>query len=315
MTSEKLTIGISACLIGQEVRFDKSHKRSAFCTDALGAFVDYQAFCPEVAVGLPIPRPTIRQIEKDNMIHVSRPDGSGDVTDALIAYGKKVAETTQHLSGFIFTAKSPSCGMERVKVYSPDGKKCEKQGVGLFAQQIMEHNPNLPCEENGRLNDPLIKENFVLRVYVYRQWQLLMQGGLTKRALFEFHAQHKYLLMAHHVEQYKLLGRLLGQSNDNIDELAQQYITGLMSGLKSKATRKTHTNTLMHLMGYFKKDLTKGQKQELLTYIKSYRAGLMPLLAPLTLFKHYMSQYPKKYLTQQSYFDPYPLELRLRYGY
>jgi uncharacterized protein YbgA (DUF1722 family)/uncharacterized protein YbbK (DUF523 family) len=311
----KLKIGISACLAGQEVRFDKSHKRSNFCMDVLTEFVDFQPFCPEMAVGLPTPRPTVRQIQKNDIITVSRPDGSGDITEALQAYGKKVAEHSSHLSGFVFCAKSPSCGMERVKVYSEDGKKCEKQGVGLFAEQIMKHNPNLPCEENGRLNDPLLRENFILRVFVYQQWQQVINGNLTKSALFEFHASNKYLLMAHHVASYKQLGRLLAQSTLDIEELADQYITGLMSALKNRATRKTHANTMYHLMGYFKKELNKEQKSELLDHIEQYRAGLLPLLAPLTLFKHYLRTFPKTYLINQRYFDPYPVELKLRYGY
>jgi uncharacterized protein YbbK (DUF523 family) len=211
--NKRITLGISACLAGQQVRFDRSHKKSTFCIDQLGKFVDYQPFCPEVAIGLPIPRPTIRQIRQGDVIKVSRPDGSGDVTEALQTYGKKVANSISHLSGFVFCAKSPSCGMERVKVYNLEGTGSDASGVGAFAAEIMQANPLLPCEENGRLNDPIIRENFVMRVYVYNQWQQLVEQGLTKHQLIQFHSNHKYLLMAHHIELYKELGRLLGTSD------------------------------------------------------------------------------------------------------
>jgi uncharacterized protein YbgA (DUF1722 family)/uncharacterized protein YbbK (DUF523 family) len=313
--SNKLVIGLSACLAGQEVRFDKSHKRSNFCMDVLSEFVEYKTFCPEMAVGLPTPRQTVRQIEKDNIITVSRPDGSGDITDALNRYGEQVATKIPNLSGFVFCAKSPSCGMERVKVYSEDGRSCKKEGVGVFAYQIMKHNPNLPCEENGRLNDPLLRENFILRVFVYHQWQQLLAKGITKNALFDFHASNKYLLMAHHVESYKTLGRILAEATDDLEPVAERYISGLMSALSHRATRKTHANTMYHLMGYFKKELNQEQKSELLDNIEQYRLGLLPLLAPLTLFKHYLKTFPKDYLINQRYFDPYPVELKLRYGY
>lgn len=312
---EEIKIGISACLTGQQVRFDKSHKRSNFCMDELSKFVSFVPHCPEVAVGLPVPRPTVRQIKKDDVIHVSRPDGSMEVAEALKEFGEQIAHQSDSLSGFIFCAKSPSCGMERVKVYSEEGHLLNNDGIGVFAEQIMKHNPLLPCEENGRLNDALIRENFVTRVLVYKQWQNLVESGVTKHKLCQFHAKHKYLLMAHHPVVYKELGRYLAQSEEAIELLADGYIAGLMKGLQKKATRKTHCNTLQHLLGYFKRELSKEQKQEMVEQIEGYRKGLLPLLAPLTLLKHYLREFPKPYLQGQSYFDPYPAELRLRYGY
>lgn len=312
---EDIKIGISACLTGQQVRFDKSHKRSNFCMDELSKFVSFVPFCPEMAVGLPVPRPTVRQVQAGDVIKVCRPDGTMDVSDDLQEYGKQVALKSDAMSGFVFCAKSPSCGMERVKVYSEEGHLLNNDGIGAFAEQIMKHNPLLPCEENGRLNDALLRENFVTRVLVYNQWQRLQESGVTKHKLFQFHAKHKYLLMAHNPVVYKELGRFLGQGEESIEALAQGYITGLMTGLQKKATRKTHCNTLQHLLGYFKKELNKEQKQEMLEQIEGYRLGLLPLLAPLTLLKHYLREFPKPYLQGQSYFDPYPAELRLRYGY
>lgn len=310
-----LQIGISACLIGEKVRFDASSKSSTFCIKELGQHVTYKSFCPEVAVGLPIPRPTIRQIKENDLIQVSRPDGSGDVTDALKAYGKKIGEMISHLSGYVFCAKSPSCGMERVKIYNKDGNALKSDGIGVFAKEIMTANPLLPCEENGRLNDPLIRENFVARIYAYKHWQNLEASGLTKHKLTTFHSNYKYTLMSHDLVAYKALGQLLGRADLPLEQVASDYILGLMNALKVIATRKKHANTLTHIQGYFSKDLQSNQRQELCEQIAAYRNGLVPLIAPLTLIKHYLLQFPKKYIADQSYLSPYPDELRLRYAY
>ncbi|MDP4984786.1 YbgA family protein [Pseudoalteromonas tunicata] len=310
-----IIIGISACVEGQQVRFDRGHKKSDFCVNELGKHVKYRGFCPEVAIGMPIPRPTVRQIKKGDLIIVSRPDGEGDVTEQLTAYGKKIAASVSDLSGFIFCQKSPSCGMERVKVYYEHGQSSEPTGIGLFAKEIMAANPLLPCEENGRLNDAGLRENFVIRVFTYRHWQDLVASGLTKHKLITFHSEHKYLLMSHHLPSYKALGQLLARADLSIDEMAEQYISGLMGGLKHLANRKSHSNTLQHLQGYFKKNIDKAQKQELAEHIEGFRQGLVPLLVPLTLINHYLKQYPKAYLAAQVYLSPYPTDLKLRYGY
>jgi uncharacterized protein YbgA (DUF1722 family)/uncharacterized protein YbbK (DUF523 family) len=315
VAKEDLHIGISACLIGEKVRFDASNKPSNFCIHELGQHVTYKAYCPEVAIGLPIPRPTIRQIKKDDVISVSRPDGSGDVTEALQAYGKKIAGVIGNLSGYVFCAKSPSCGMERVKIYSPEGNALVSDGIGAFTKEIMAANPLLPCEENGRLNDPLIRENFVARIYAYKHWQNLEASGLTKHKLTTFHSQYKYTVMSHDLVAYKSLGQLLARADLPLEEMAKQYISELMAALSIKATRKKHANTLAHIQGYFSKHLKSNERQELCKQIDSYREGLIPLIAPLTLINHYLLQYPKDYLAKQAYLSPYPDELRLRYAY
>lgn len=311
----KLTIGISACVLGEKVRYDTGHKRSYFCTEELSEFANFKAFCPEVAIGLPIPRPTIRQIIKDNIITVSRPDGSGDVTEKLTAYGKHVAGQISHLSGFIFCAKSPSCGMERVKVHHHHGKGSDSNGIGFFAREVMKANPLLPAEENGRLNDAVIRENFITRVFTYQKWLELKESGLTKHKLIQFHSQQKYLVMSHHIESYRQLGKLLARADIDINEQSALYISGLMAALKNKASRKSHTNTLHHLQGYFKKQLDAAKRDELTNEIAAYRKGLSPLLVPLTLIKHYLIEFPNEYLMQQAYLNPHPQALRLRYGY
>ncbi len=312
---EDLHIGISACLVGEKVRFDASNKPSNFCIHELGQHVTYKTFCPEVAIGLPIPRPTIRQIKHNDLIHVSQRDGSGDVTEALQAYGQKIAKMTKHLSGYVFCAKSPSCGMERVKVYSPEGNSLKSDGIGVFANEIMAANPLLPCEENGRLNDPLIRENYVARVYAYKHWQDVEASGLTKHKLTSFHSQYKYTVMSHDLVAYKNLGQLLARADLPLEQMASEYISGLMAALSIKATRKKHANTLAHIQGYFSKHLQANERQELCEQIDAYREGLIPLMAPLTLINHYLLQYPKEYLTRQSYLSPYPKALKLRYAY
>jgi len=312
---EDVVIGISACLIGEKVRFDASNKPSNFCNKELGQHVTYKAYCPEVAVGMPIPRPTIRLIKDEQIIKVSRPDGSGDVTTAIKAYGKKIASISKNLSGYVFCAKSPTCGMERVKVYSPSGDPLQAQGVGVFSREIMKANPLLPCEENGRLNDPILKENFVARVFAYRHWQAVVESGISKHKLTSFHAQYKYTLMSHDLIAYKQLGRLLGSADIAVEEMAAQYISGLMTALKLVATRKNHANALSHIQGYFSKHLNKDQRKELSQQIDAYREGLMPLMVPLTLINHYLLEHPKSYLAQQAYLNPYPESLKLRYGY
>lgn len=315
VSKEEIKIGISACVIGNKVRFDGSNKPSAFCIKELSRHMDFEPYCPEVAVGLPIPRPTVRQIKKDDVISVAQPDGSGDVTEALAAYGNKVAEQTKHLSGYIFCAKSPSCGMERVKVYSEKGNLLSADGVGAFAKQIMENNPLLPCEENGRLNDMRIRENFIARIYAYKHWQKLQESGLTLHKLTTFHSRYKYTVMSHHLVSYKQLGQLLADTEIPLEEKAHKYIHGLMAALKTPATRKNHVNTLAHIQGYFSEQLIPDQRQELTEQIEQYRLGLVPLMAPLTLINHYLRLFPKPYLQNQSYLAPYPKDLRLRYAY
>ena len=309
------TIGMSACVHGEKVRYDTGHKKSDFCVNELGKHVNFKTFCPEVAIGLPIPRPTIRQIIKDDIIIVAQPDGSGDVTNELTSYGKKAAQTMSDMSGFIFCQKSPSCGMERVKVYYEHGKGCKHDGIGAFAREVMAANPLLPCEENGRLNDIPLRENFIIRIFTYRHWQDLVESGITKHKLTTFHSEHKYLVMSHHVQSYKALGQLLARTDMNLQEQADEYIAGLMKALKHLSNRKTHTNTLVHLQGYFKKYLSKEQKQELVEKIEEYRTGILPLLVPLTLINHYLREHTSDYLSSQVYLSPYPDDLKLRYGF
>ena len=320
----KIQVGISACLLGQEVRFDGGHKRSSFCEQELGAHFDYHPVCPEMAIGLGSPRAAIRLVRRQGEIRAEASNGSFDVTDKLIAFSEQKARQLDFISGYILCAKSPSCGMERVRIYAgtADGGRnagnsggSAKEGVGLFAQALMAANPLLPVEEDGRLCDPVLRENFVLRVFAYHDWQQLCARGLSAAALIQFHSRYKYLVLSHATTHYRALGKLLAHvGKANLQEVAQRYIQGLMAALSVRATRRNHTNVLMHLQGYFKKVLTPAQKQELTDTIDKYRTGILPLLVPLTLIRHYLREYPNAYLAEQVYLNPHPDTLKLRYG-
>ncbi|SES63748.1 YbgA family protein [Thalassotalea agarivorans] len=312
---ETMKIGISSCLLGNKVRFDGGHKRSQFCTDILSEYADYHPVCPEMAIGLGSPRPTIRLVEKDDVILVTRPNEEDGYGQNMTSYANSLEEKVKSLTGFIFCAKSPSCGMERVKVYDENGVTIRHDGIGAFARRVMEMNPNLPCEENGRLNDAQIRENFITRLFVYQKWQVLASEEITKAKLYDFHSQHKYLVMSHDVEGYRQLGRLLGESEKSPEQLAEEYIAGLMKALKKIATRKKHVNTLQHLQGYFSKLLSKEEKEELTQQVHDYRKGLVPFMVPLALLNHYLKKYPNAYLEKQAYFSPHPAALRLRVNF
>ncbi|MGY3943933.1 YbgA family protein [Aeromonas tecta] len=311
----KIKVGISACLLGQAVRFDGGHKRSSFCERELGAHFDYHAVCPEMAIGLGAPRAAIRLVKRHGEIRALASNGSFDVTEQLIAFSEQQAGRLDFLSGYILCAKSPSCGMERVRIYGANNEGSAKEGVGLFAQALMAANPLLPVEEDGRLCDPVLRENFVLRVFAYHDWQQLLARGLSAARLIAFHARYKYLVLSHATSHYRTLGRLLADlGQGQLEETAQRYIQGLMTALTLRANRRGHTNVLMHLQGYFKRVLTPSQKRELTETIDKYRLGIVPLLVPLTLLRHYLCEFPNPYLAQQVYLNPHPETLRLRYG-
>ncbi|SFC39905.1 YbgA family protein [Pragia fontium] len=312
----KIPIGVSACLLGEQVRFDGGHKRFDFLCDDLAPYVDLQPICPEMAIGLPSPRPALRLIQQGNDISlVTSRDNTIDYTDKMQAFSVAKAPQLSQLSGFIVCAKSPSCGMERVSVYSPKGDSAQKLGVGLFTAQLMKTLPWLPVEENGRLNDPLLRENFIIRIFALRELNQLYASGLSKGALIAYHSRYKLLLLAHSQPEYRKIGPFVAAIDQMpIEAFFYAYRLQLMQLLAKPATRQNHTNVLQHIQGYFRRYLTATQRQALAELIDRYRLGTQPLLAPITLLKHYLAEYPDTYLSQQRYFDPYPEALRLRYG-
>lgn len=316
--SVKIPLGISACLLGEQVRFDGGHKRLAFAVNELAPFVRFEPVCPEMAIGLPTPRPALRLVKQDDdAIHLCfSKEGGQEMTQQMRDWSAERVKSLHHLCGYILCAKSPSCGMERVRVYEPETNNNRKAGVGLFAEKLQAEMPWLPVEEDGRLHDPALRENFVGRICALHEFNQMWKRGLSRAQLIAFHSRYKLLMLAHSQEKYRELGPFVAAMSqwDSLEAYAFEYRNRMMALLSQPATRRNHTNVLMHAQGYFRRQLSSPQRQELAELIDRYRCGVQPLLAPITMLKHYMSQYPHPWLTQQRYFDPYPEALRLRYG-
>ncbi|WJK08979.1 YbgA family protein [Pseudomonas fluorescens] len=306
-------IAISACLMGAEVRYNGGHKESRLCTRTLSEHFEFVPVCPEVAIGLGIPREPIRLVgDPEQPEALGTVDREINVTTPLAEYGEKMAAELHDICGYIFMQQSPSCGLERVKVYHPNGAPLGN-GRGIYAQAFCAAHPELPVEEAGRLNDPVLRENFITRVFAYSDWQQVLQRGLSRRALTDFHSRYKYLLMAHNPVQYKALGNLLGNMGRlDPEELGPRYFSELMAALKKCATRRTHSNVLQHISGYLKQVITAEDKQEVQRIIGQYRHGIVPLVVPLTLLKHHFRLHPDPYIAQQVYLQPHPENLSLR---
>ncbi len=313
---KKIKVGISSCLLGERVRFDAGHKRNAYITDTLGLYFDFFPLCPEAAAGMGIPRPPIhlQQLQgKTRAIHVQHPEL--DVTEPLQTIAQRMLSTLpEDLCAYILKKDSPSCGMERVKVYSEHGKHApaERIGTGIFAAALKEHYPHLPLEEEGRLGDPVLRENFIQRVYVYHRWKQLLLTGFSAQAFIDFHARHKYIIMAHDQTGLRQLGQIVAQTGTaDLNMLRQQYLQLLMQLLSKRASRGQHTNVLQHLLGYLRKDLDKDDREELLATIAEYQRGYVPLIVPITLLKHHFRRHPNPYILQQHYLNPHPSELMI----
>ncbi|MBN1105990.1 MAG: DUF523 and DUF1722 domain-containing protein [Deltaproteobacteria bacterium] len=310
----RIRIGVSACLLGQNVRFDGGHKHDRFITDTLGQYVGFVPVCPEAECGLGIPRESMRlvgDIESPRLITVRT---RVDHTERMLTWSRKrVTEIEREdLCGFIFKSDSPSSGMERVKVYNENGMP-EKKGVGLFARAFMEHFPRIPVEEEGRLHDPKLRENFIEGIFTLRRWRAFLGGKPVLGGLVDFHTRNKLLLLSHSEKHYRAMGKLVAAGKTMPPRsLYQQYEALLMEALKLRTTVKKNANVLYHLMGYFKEDLSADEKQELLEILDQYRAGHIPLIVPVTLINHYVRKYGQPYLAQQTYLNPHPLDLKLR---
>lgn len=314
MTTSPLRLGISRCLLGDEVRFDGGHKRDHFLTDVLGRYVEWVPICPEVEAGLGTPREAMRLVGDARQPRLVTIKSGKDHTHALAKMTTHRLEELkdQDLSGYVFKRGSPSCGVERVRVYTVQGMPSHR-GVGIFAKAFIEQFPLIPIEEEGRLCDPSLRENFIERVFCYRRFQDLVQNGVTRQALVRFHTIHKYLLLAHSQQHYEAMGRLVGQAEQyRFKELALKYGEHFMRALTMKATVRKHVNVLQHIVGYFKSRLSTPEKAELLGVIDDYHRGLTPLIVPLTLIKHYVQMYDVGYIGDQVYLNPHPKELMLR---
>jgi len=309
-TPQQISIGISSCLLGDEVRFDGGHKRHSYIEKTLGQYFEFVRFCPEMAIGLGVPREPIRLARIDDEIRcVGTKNPALDVTDKLRACADEQQTWQATICGYIFKKDSPSCGMERVRVYVNDSPN--KNGTGLFAQRVMENFPYLPVEEEGRLGDPVLRENFIQRVYVLSRWRQLMAEGLSVHRLAQFHARQKLIIMSHNQNAVRELGKLIANSDADIQHIAGEYLHGLMKWLKVPATRGNHVNVLQHIQGYLKRNLDAADKAELTEVIEKYRLGELPLIVPITLLKHHFRKSPDEYIENSYYMNPYPAELCL----
>ncbi len=311
---EKIKIGISSCLLGNAVRYDGGHKLDRFLRDTLGQYVAYVPVCPEAECGMGIPREAMRlEGQADSPRLVTR-QTRVDKTEMMVRWAqKRVAELeAENLCGFIFKSDSPSSGMERVKVYDEKGMPA-KTGVGIFARIFMEHFPLLPVEEEGRLHDTQLRENFIERIFTLQRWRAIRKMKSGRSALVDFHTRHKLLLLSHSTKLYQAMGKLVAaQKTFSARDLFSQYETLLMEALKLKTTLKRNVNVLQHMMGYFKEQLSGDEKKELLEILDHYSKGFLPLIVPLTLIGHYVRKYDQPYLRDQIYLNPHPLELQLR---
>jgi len=313
MSKLKIPIGISSCLLGEEVRYNGGHKRSRVCLDQLGSIFDYRPYCPEVAVGLGIPREAIRIVDMDNQHRVvGTKTDSIDVTDELLEYGKSVGEVTKGFSGYVLMKNSPSCGLYSAKVYR-NSSPLPGKFSGLFVRGLKEVNPLLPLEEEGRLNDPVLRENFVAWVSAYHDWRMTIADNPSPKLLVEFHSRYKYLVMSHSQQSYKALGQLVaGVGGADFEQCVRDYIELLMKTLKKPANRKGHVNTLQHIVGYLRDKVEPDVRKELNDIITSYRMEHVNLSVPATMLNHYLRRYGSDYINAQVYLNPYSDDLGLR---
>ncbi len=310
---EKIKLGISACLLGENVRYDGGHRLDHYLADTLGQYVQWVPVCPEVEYGLPVPREAMHLTgDPDNPRLVTRKTGK-DHTKGMLKWASKRIKKLQKddLCGFIFKSRSPSSGMS-VKVYSGTGIPSAK-GRGIFAGAFIKANPLIPAEEDDRMHDPSLRDNFIERIFVYTRWKELNKNKPSLKALAEFHADHKLLIMSHSVKHLRELGKLAAGSADYKPRFIYElYIKTLMEALIMQATNKKNINVLHHVMGYFKNQLTKDEKQELLTIIEQYHQQMVPLIVPVTLLNHYVRKFREPYLMRQYYLNPHPADLMLR---
>jgi uncharacterized protein YbgA (DUF1722 family)/uncharacterized protein YbbK (DUF523 family) len=315
MSSSPPRIGVSACLLGAEVRFDGGHKRDAFLVDVLGNHVEWVRVCPEVEVGMGTPRETLRLVRDEaGRIAMVTTRTATDYTRAMTAWSRsRVRQLAgEKLSGYILKKDSPSCGMERVKVYGGSGMP-ERSGRGLFAEELIAHFPHLPVEEEGRLSDPRLRENFIERVFAYQRLQHFFGERWNRGGLVAFHTAHKMALLAHSTVGYHALGRLVAEASEMPRaRLREEYERGFMRTMSRVATPERHANALMHMAGHLKKLLDTESRNELLACIDEYRLGLFPLVVPLTLLRHHVRVHSVAYLAGQTYLEPHPRELMLR---
>ena len=312
--NERVRLGISSCLLGNAVRWNSGHKMDRYLTRTLGQFVDYVPVCPEVEAGFGVPRESMRLVGDPENPRLITFKSKTDNTERMLRWARKRVKELEKedLHGFIFKSDSPSSGMIRVKVYTEKGMPVKK-GVGMFAREFMNHFPLIPAEDDGRLHDPKIRENFIERIFALQRWRRTIGNGKNMGNLVDFHTRNKLLILSHSQKHSRLMGKLVAVGKQmSMEELYAQYEALLMEALALKTTPKKNLNVLQHLMGYFKKQLSRDEKQELLEVFDEYRQEFVPLVVPITLINHFVRKYDQQYLKLQTYWNPHPVELKLR---
>jgi uncharacterized protein YbgA (DUF1722 family)/uncharacterized protein YbbK (DUF523 family) len=307
-------VGLSACLAGHEVRYNGGHSQSRFCLDTLSQYFSFKTFCPEVAAGFSVPRPTMRLVGDPANPRLTYSDNDdANLTQQLNDAIHPQLAKLDHLDGYVLMKNSPSCGYERVKVYQANGHPHTTRRQGIFTEQLQKKYPLLPIEEDGRLNDPRLRENFILRVYAHYNFRHEVQANLSLHSLIKFHSRYKYSLMAHHQVLYKKLGKMLSNIGDNsIEDVSNSYFKLFMQALAKPASVKNQTNTLLHILGYLKKSVSSESRIKIANIIHKYRQRKLPLITPITLLSHYIEQHGSLYIREQRYFNPYPEALGLQ---
>ncbi|HEY7840427.1 MAG TPA: DUF523 and DUF1722 domain-containing protein [Gammaproteobacteria bacterium] len=301
MASRRIRIGISSCLLGEPVRYNGGHKRDRYITDVLSEHFEFLPYCPEVAIGLGVPRATIRLRGGATGPRAIQPDaGERDVTNELARYGRRVAAAEPSLSGYIFKARSPSCGPARVRVYDRNGSP-SGSAAGIYAAAIREELPLMPVEDEGRLNDPDLRDNFIERVFVYDRWQRMLARGITPAALVRFHSEHKFLVLAHNQTALRELGRLTANLATGLPAIAERYGARLMDALSRPARRGDQVNALQHVAGFFRGRIDTDDRRELAVAIDGYRDGRVPIIVALTLIRHHLRRHGSPWLKGQHF--------------
>ena len=310
----KPLMGIGSCLAGNAVRYNAQTKSPNQYVRGLMDNFEMRAFCPEMGAGMGVPRPPIHLVGSETEVRALDVDShQNDFTEKIAEYAQTVLSLAPELCGYVLVKGSPSCGYERVKRFATNGHRVASDQQGIFAAALAKLDPLLPLEDDGRLNDPGLRESFVTRAYTYHDWKQFTQSGLSARGLIEFYSRYKYLVMAHHVPSYKLLGRMLADAGKrDLQQLSGEFISTLMSALTHRATRRSHSNVLYHLSGYLKREVSGEERQRLKQLIDQYRLGQIPLVVPVTMLKHHFANKPNRYIDSQVFMAPYPDELQLR---
>jgi uncharacterized protein YbgA (DUF1722 family)/uncharacterized protein YbbK (DUF523 family) len=309
-----MTIAVSGCLLGQNVRFAGGHSQDRFVTDQLGEYAKYISFCPEnLAFGTP--RPTIRLIEDEqDGYFVQSSETLADITEQLSITSQSELEKIQDasISGIIFKSKSPSCGFGSAMIYRTNGYSKEKSD-GLFVKMCKDAFPLIPMEEEGRLNDPWLRENFVMQLFAYDDFEKFKSTDPSMKDLVAFHQSYKFMLQAKNDMMYRELGQIVGNHEGlKFDELLRQYEILFKTAIGQKSSIGKNRNVLEHMAGFVKDKISSVEKEMLHEQIEEYAHKIVPLIAPLSRLYMFAKEYDVEYLLGQKFLHPYPKELALR---